>query len=56
MNFKMPSFIRNLYERNTSGEHWYYIDAQGNWGYSGTNLYISQNHPILTPALLFLLR
>jgi len=54
MNFKIP-FLGNIYwERNKSGENWYteLSEADG-FGLSGNNLEIAQNHPILTPAMLF---
>ena len=54
MNFKIP-FLGNIYwERNKSGENWYteMSEADG-FGLTGTNLDIAQNHPILTPAMLF---
>jgi len=45
---------RIFWERNKSGENWYteLRDGEG-FGLSGSNLEIAQNHPILTPALLF---
>lgn len=45
---------RLFWERNKAGDSWYteLSEADG-FGFSGTNLAIAQNHPILTPALLF---
>jgi len=54
MNFRIP-FLGNIYwERNKSGENWYteLSEADG-FGLAGSNLDIAQNHPILTPAMLF---
>lgn len=47
--------LRNIFwERNKSGENWYtQLSESEGFGLSGTNLEIAQNHPILTPALLF---
>lgn len=53
MKFRMPSFMNNLWERTRSGDNWYYLPENGEWGLEGTNLEIAQNHPILTPAMLF---
>jgi HK97 family phage portal protein len=42
-----------FWERNIKGENWYMPLENGQWcGYT-TNLEMAQNHPILTPALLF---
>jgi len=49
--------LRKLtWTRDSSGNNWY-VENNGNGFGSGenmTNLEISQNHPILTPALLFI--
>lgn len=42
-----------MWERNSSGDNFYDLLASGEWGIKGSNLEIAQNHPILTPALLF---
>jgi len=42
------------YIRNRSGDHEYFIDEKGNWSKDASNINIAQNHPILTPALLFI--
>jgi len=54
MTFSIPFFGRVSWERNKSGENWYteLRDGEG-FGLNGTNLEIAENHPILTPALLF---
>lgn len=49
----IPTFIRTLFERNKNGDTIYYLDGGNEWGITGSNLHISQNHPILTPAMLF---
>jgi len=54
MNFKMPSFKNLFWERNKSGQNFYTeMSENEKWGITGSNLEIAQNHPILTPALLF---
>tara|TARA_R110000824_G_scaffold323709_1_gene510633 strand:- start:13684 stop:15063 length:1380 start_codon:yes stop_codon:yes gene_type:complete len=55
MAWSTPNWIRNLtYTRDKSGNHWYMQGGNNDWSMEGkTNLDISQNHPILTPALLF---
>lgn len=54
MHISIP-FLGNIYwERNKSGDNWYteLSEADG-FGLNGSNLEIAQNHPILTPGLLF---
>lgn len=46
-------WARQVYERNINGNHYYFIDSEGKWSKDASNLVISQCHPILTPALLF---
>lgn len=53
MGFAMPNFLKVFWERNKSGQNMYFPLEKGEWGLSGTNLEIAQNHPILTPAMLF---
>ena len=53
MNLGLPNFITNLWERSSRGTNMYIIDQETGWGSSGVNLDIAQNHPILTPGLLF---
>lgn len=53
MKFTMPSFLTNLWERDKNGDNWYYVNNGDGWGLKGSNLQIAQNHPILTPAMLF---
>lgn len=45
--------LARIYERDVKGNHNYFIDSEGKWSANATNLKISQEHPILTPALLF---
>lgn len=44
---------RVFFERNSAGENWYLPLDNGSWCSSMPNLKFSENHPILTPALLF---
>lgn len=53
MNISLPKFITALWERDKAGNNWYYVDGGKKWGFQGTNLWKAQNHPILTPAMLF---
>src|SRR6478609_5260687 len=48
------AFGNVLFERNVAGDCFYtgLKDGEG-YGLSGSNLHIAQNHPILTPGLLF---
>ena len=47
--------ITNIFwERNVAGDNWYTELTENNgFGLKGSNLYIAQNHPILTPGILF---
>jgi len=48
-------WLNNLfYEHDKSGDNWYLLNNDGEWATQGANLQIAQNHPILTPALLFI--
>jgi HK97 family phage portal protein len=49
----IPPFLRNVWERDNSGTNWYYVNNEGEYGEYGGNLAVAQNHPILTPAMLF---
>jgi HK97 family phage portal protein len=48
LNWQFP-----VWSRNKSGESFYDITSANEWGMKGKNLFIAQNHPLLTPALLF---
>lgn len=48
LDIKFPTFTRN---RN--GDVFYDIKSHNDWSSGGSNLDISMNHPILSPALLF---
>jgi Phage portal protein len=50
----LQNIVNLFWERNVAGDHWYseLTEAEG-FGIKGSNLYIAQNHPILTPAMLF---
>jgi len=49
----IPSWLNPFYSRSSNGDHIYSVTDQTGWGDNSSNLEISQNHPILTPALLF---
>lgn len=54
MAFKFPRFSFPFFERNIKGDSFYQINQFNDWGALGdNNLLIAQNHPILTPAILF---
>lgn len=52
MKITLPKFLSPFYERGISGDS-VYSWSDESWGNSNCNLAIAQNHPILTPALLF---
>ena len=55
MRFKFPTINFPFFTRNIKGDTFYDVTEFGNWcTLTGTNLEIAQNHPILTPAILFL--
>ena len=43
-----------IYSKLRGGINEYLFDENGNWGLAGSNLEVAQDHPILTPALLFI--
>lgn len=54
MTFKFPSFKFPFFSRDINGSTFYDYKEFGEWGIlGGSNLKIAQNHPILTPGLLF---
>jgi hypothetical protein len=53
MGISLPSIIWPTWTRNVQGENFYDLKAFDDWGLKGSNLEIAQNHPILTPAILF---
>jgi HK97 family phage portal protein len=56
MNISLPSLgnmFSSLWTRNKAGDNLYLMNSEGKWGMTGTNLDIAQNHPIATPAILF---
>lgn len=54
MPIKLPKINIPFFTRYINGDTFYNIKEHGKWSsYHGTNLELSQNHPILTPALLF---
>jgi hypothetical protein len=52
-NVGLKSFFTGLYERMVDGTHVYSITGRDDWGKNMSNLAMAQNHPILTPAMLF---
>ena len=48
-------FFSSLYQKMVNGDDYYFVDQyqDDRFGLTGDNLHIAQNHPILTPALLF---
>jgi len=55
MAFTFPKIPFPFFERNLKGDSFYQVNQFANWG-SGehSNLGMAENHPILTPALLFI--
>ena len=54
MAFNLPKFQFPFFERSINGDTFYQINSTMNWGkLGGTNIDVAQNHPILTPAILF---
>lgn len=53
MGLSLPKWITAIWTRNEAGQNFYDLTAAAEWGLKGNNLSIAQNHPILTPALLF---
>lgn len=51
----IKGFFTSLYQRMSNGDHYNFMEIfeTGSFGLTGSNLDIAQNHPILTPALLF---
>jgi hypothetical protein len=49
------SFFSGLYQKMVNGDDYYFVDQyqDDRFGLTGDNLQVAQNHPILTPALLF---
>jgi len=55
MAFNFPKIKFPFFTRYLDGTTFYQIDQFNNWGGLGkSNLEVAQNHPILTPAILFL--
>ncbi len=53
MKLSLPGFITNIWERNVNGENFYDITSAKDWCVYTSNGHMAQNHPILTPAILF---
>ena len=55
MAFAFPKISFPFFERNIKGDSFYQVNQFNNWGGLGTsNIDMAENHPILTPALLFI--
>lgn len=53
MRLTLPKIIWPSWTRDSNGENFYDLNALGEWTGDMSNLKMAQNHPILTPALLF---
>jgi hypothetical protein len=53
MRFTFPKIRLPFFERTLKGDNIYSVSEFKEWAGTQSNLDISQNHPILTPALLF---
>jgi len=55
MAFKFPRISFPLFEKNLKGDSFYQVNQYANWGSLGeSNIMMAENHPILTPAILFI--
>lgn len=52
INFKLPSIP--LWFRDKTGNSFYDITDFDNWTKDTSNMYLAQNHPLLSPAILFI--
>ena len=53
MRLTLPKINWPTWSRTSQGNNYYDITDKGNWLSYQSNLHLAQNHPILTPALLF---
>lgn len=53
MRLTLPKITWPSWSRNKNGDNFYDVTATREWTSETSNLEIAQNHPILTPALLF---
>lgn len=53
MKLTLPKFTWPTWSRTESGDNFYDLTSVGDWTGKLTNLELAQNHPILTPAILF---
>lgn len=53
MKLTLPRFTWPVWTRTTNGDNLYDITSTENWTGQLTNMQLAQNHPILTPAILF---
>jgi len=52
-NLSLPRWLFPTWARDANGNTFADISEYDDWTKEGTNLWLSQNHPILSPALLF---
>lgn len=53
MNFSILKYLFPAWTRNKNGENFYDLTTINDWATHSCNLEAAQNHPILTPAMLF---
>lgn len=53
MRLTLPNITWPSWIRNTKGENFYDLTSMGEWTGDMTNMKMALNHPILTPAILF---
>lgn len=54
INIPIPAILKPLFTRDKSGNYNYTITDKRNWcSENASNLHLSQDHPLLTPAMLF---
>lgn len=54
MELQLPGFITSTWERNIVGDNFYDLTSFNNWCTNTSNSVFAQNHPILTPGILFI--
>ena len=50
---RLPSILPYIYNKLRNGANEYLFTEDGRFGINGSNIDIAQDHPILTPAILF---
>jgi hypothetical protein len=53
MKWTLPTINWPTWTRQSNGDNFYDLTEAGDWTANKSNLWLAQNHPILTPALLF---